>query len=243
VARVFPSWAPSEQRALVRRVYLNLGEALGETIAILHGRDSPGPMPLSPDARRVLRSALGAGRGVLFASAHLGPWERVAWSLLAAGIPLTAVVRESYDPRFAVIYRRLRARTGLPVIDRGAPGAAFAIVRTLRAGRVLGIQMDLKARVPCRMVPFLGIAAPTAIGPALIALRTGAPVVVGTAALDDEGAPVVTATLVATDDLRADPGCVLELTRRINAELSARVLRLPEAWVWPHDRWTNTERL
>jgi lauroyl/myristoyl acyltransferase len=97
--------------------------------------------------------------------------------------------------------------------------------------------MDLRSRVPCCQAPFLGHEAPTPIGPARIALRTGAAVVVGTAAPSPEGGLVVTATRIATHDVPRDlPGAV-ELTRRINAELSRRILALPRAWVWMHERW------
>ena len=56
------------------------------------------------------------GRGVLFPSAHLGPWERVAPSLVACGVPLVTLARESYDPRFSRLYERLRG-AALPSAD------------------------------------------------------------------------------------------------------------------------------
>jgi lauroyl/myristoyl acyltransferase len=60
---------------------------------------------------------------------------------------------------------------------------------------------------------------------------------VGTAAPGLEGSLVVTATRIDTRGLRADDDGARELTRRINAEISHRILALPHAWVWMHDRW------
>lgn len=240
VARVFPRLGAAERRALVRRCFVGLGELLGETVALLHGDRAPAPLPLPPDARAVLDEARAGGRGVLFASAHLGPWERVAASLVAAGVPLVAVARESYDPRFSSLYERLRAGHGVRVVWRAAPGAAARILRTLRGGEVLGVPMDLRSRVATCEAPFLGHPAATAVGPARIALRAGAAVVVGTAAPlpAEHGEPLgVTATRIRTDDLAPDEAGALELTGRINAELSRRILAMPEAWVWMHDRW------
>ncbi|MBV9948513.1 MAG: hypothetical protein JOZ69_16810, partial [Myxococcales bacterium] len=115
------------------------------------------------------------------------------------------------------------------------------------------VPMDLRSRVPSCAAPFLGHDAPTAIGPARIALRAGAPVVVGSVApvaadgpppgLPGSGRPrlQVTATRIDTHDLPRDPRraqeSARELTRRINDELSRRILALPEAWVWMHERW------
>jgi len=97
--------------------------------------------------------------------------------------------------------------------------------------------------VPSRSVRFLGHPAPTPIGPARIALRVRCPVVVGTAApgvdAGNEAPWCVTATRIATDDLDGSQSedAELELTTRINDELSRRILAAPHAWVWMHDRW------
>jgi KDO2-lipid IV(A) lauroyltransferase len=238
VARVFPQLSDRGQRDLVRRCFLAMGELLADTVAMLRVSGSLPLIALSAEARAVLDQARGEGRGVMFASAHLGPWERVAASLVAAGVPLVALVRESYDPRFSRLYERMRTAHGVRVVWRARPGAAARILRTLRGGEVLGVPMDLSSRVPSCDVPFLGHPAPTAVGPARIALRTRAAVVVGTAAPGPDGELVVTATRIDSCGLSCDDNGARELTTRINAELSQRILALPHAWVWMHDRWS-----
>jgi KDO2-lipid IV(A) lauroyltransferase len=237
VARAFPALEDKERRDLVGRCFVQLGEHLGETIALLRGPEAMPPLPLSHEAHALLADARAEGRGVLFASAHLGPWERVAASLVAAGVPLVALARESYDPRFSRLYERLRAAHGVRVVWRGAPGAAGRILRALRAGDVLGVPMDLRSRVTSCMAQFLGHPAPTAVGPARIALRSGAPVVVGTAARQADGSLAITATRIPVLDLPPDGTAAEVLTARINAELSRRIAALPHAWVWMHDRF------
>jgi KDO2-lipid IV(A) lauroyltransferase len=238
VALVLPTLDRRERRALVLRCFTTLGELAGETVAALGRRGGPPPLELTPQARDILAQAQSEGRGVVFASAHLGPWEQVAASLSAAGVPLVALARESYDPRFSRVYERLRSAGGVRVIWRGAPGATMRIVRTLKTGGVLGVPMDLLARVPSVDAPFLGHEAPTPVGPARIALRAHAPVVVGTVAPGKDGAFVVSATRIQVDDLQPDPAGARTLTTRINDELSRRILALPHAWVWMHPRWT-----
>jgi lauroyl/myristoyl acyltransferase len=53
-----------------------------------------------------------------------------------------------------------------------------------------------------------------------------------------KSALVVTMTRIETADLSCDLVGARTLTARINAELSRRILALPEAWVWMHERWT-----
>jgi Kdo2-lipid IVA lauroyltransferase/acyltransferase len=233
VARVFPELGPTAQRDLVRRAYRALGAHLGEAVATLAPARALSPLPLADEH---LGEARREGRGVLFVSAHLGPWERVAASLVAAGCPLTVVAREAYDPRLTRIYERLRGGRGVRIIWRGSPGAAAGLLRTLRRGDVVGIPMDLASRVPSIDVPFLGTPAPTPVGPARLALRTGAAVVVGSVAPSDGGL-VVTTSRIVTSDL--GPGAEGErlLSTRINDALSRRIRALPESWIWMHPRW------
>jgi len=237
VSRVFPEMEERDQRDLVLRCFLGLGELLADTAAMLRSKVALAALPLSEQAHRVIASARAEGRGVIFASAHLGPWERVAASLVAAGVPLVALARESYDPRFSRLYEKLRGAHGVRVVWRASPGAAARILRTLRGGGVLGIPMDLRSRVPSCDALFLGHPAPTAIGPARIALRARAPVIVGTVAPRPDGSLVITAARIDSSGLTRDDAGALELTTRINAELSRRILALPHGWVWMHERW------
>jgi KDO2-lipid IV(A) lauroyltransferase len=245
VARVYPALDTLRRRKFVRRCFATLGELLGETVALLPGRDG-GTLPalvVTAQTRALLDRVQAEGRGVVFASAHLGPWERVAASLVAAGIPLVTVARESYDPRFTRLYERLRNAGAVGTVWRGGPGAAARIMRILRSGGVLGVPMDLSSRVASCSAPFLGHAAPSPVGPARLALRMRAAVVVGTAApsahdvSQGEGSLVVTATRIPTGDLSRDDVGARELTARINRELSRRILAVPHAWPWMHDRW------
>jgi Kdo2-lipid IVA lauroyltransferase/acyltransferase len=241
IGRVFPSLTAPERGRLVREVYNELGAHLGDTVALLSKRNRLVPLAIEETSRVVLHEAMRGGRGVVFVSAHLGPWERVAASLVAAGIPLTTIAREGYDPRLTKLFDNLRQRYGVKSIYRGTAGAAVRIIRTLRRGEVLGAPMDLKSRVPSIVAPFLGSPASTAVGPARIALRTGAAVVVGTAApiqtepgTDGLG---ITVSRIPTDGLQAGAEGERALTTKLNAELSRRILALPRAWVWMHPRW------
>jgi Kdo2-lipid IVA lauroyltransferase/acyltransferase len=237
IAHAFPDLAAAERARFVRRVYLGLGGLLGDTVAALHAKRQPPPLPFLPGSRAVLEDALAEGRGVVFASAHLGPWEEVAASLVAAGFPLTVVAREPYDPRFATLYARLRERRGVRTIYRGAAGAGIGLVRVLRRGELLGVPMDLASRVTSIEAPFLGRPARTAVGPARLAIRTGAVVVVGTAA------PMPGTSRLGLSFCRIESSTdEHELTRRINVALGDRIRRLPELWPWMHDRWRTAER-
>ena len=220
-----------EARRFVRRNFEALGQVLGETIATFDPTRPLDVLPLLPGSRACLDEAVAEGRGVVFASAHLGPWERVAASLVAVGVPLTVVAREPYDPRLRWVYDHLRGTRNVPTVYRGATGAAFGLVRALRKGRVLAIPMDLATRARSVDVPFLGHPAPTPVGAARLANGTGAVVVVGTVAPAADGS-------LGISFVRIPPaGTEIALTACINEELSRRIRALPELWPWMHARW------
>ncbi len=236
VELALPDLSPDDRRALVARCFRALGAHLADAVALSSER-TVAALPFEPGSLELLEEARREGRGVLFASAHLGPWERVAASIVRAGVPLVTLAREAYDPRLTRVLVALRERHGVRAIFRGGAGAALAIVRALRGGAVLGAPMDLASRVPSVVATFLGVPARTALGPARIALRTGSAVVVGSYAAGG----VVRVTRVPLADLAATPQDEVRLTERINAELSLRILETPEDWPWMHRRFVGED--
>ena len=240
LARAFPELAEGAREDLALRSFVALGRDVGEAAhAMTSGRFEA--LSIAPADVRILQSAVDEGRGVLFVSAHLGPWEQVAASIVAAGFPLTTIARESYDPRLTSLYDTLRGKHGVRSIYRGASSASVRAMRLLRNGGVLGVVMDLKSRVQSITAPFLGHDAPTAVGPARLALRSGARVVVASAAPSMNArknkAICISITPIDTSDLRPGSDGELELTRRLNAEISRRIRDLPDRWVWMHPRF------
>lgn len=233
VALCFPEWSARERADFVRKNFLTLGENLADTIALLDGHEAADrTLDLPESSARVLREALAKGKGVVYVTAHLGPWERMAALLSACGFPISTVARESYDPRFHRLYDRLRHARGVEALYRGQKTAPFAIVRALRQNRVVGFPVDLPGRIPTVPVRLLGQASALPIGPARIALRTRAPVVVGTPAPSEDGRLQVCITSLPTNDLSPSDEAVL--AQRMADALTERIQALPQHWVWMH---------
>jgi len=113
------------------------------------------------------------------------------------------------------------------------------VLRSLRAGRVAGLVADQDARRRGLFVDFLGTPASTARGPALFALRAGAPLFLGSCvALPDQPGryrcEVEEIRVDRTGDLDED---VRRLTAAHAAALAERVRRMPEQYFWQHKRW------
>ena len=105
---------------------------------------------------------------------------------------------------------------------------------------MVGILLDQNAtRAEGVFVPFFGVPASTSKGLALLALRTGTPVVPiflrrepGGRHCIDVGAP-----LPPPPDADA-----LAYTARFNEVIEAAIRRAPEQWLWMHARWRTRPR-
>jgi len=239
LALVHPALSPAERRALTHRIFRHLGQSLTDALALLDARERAArTLALPPASATALADALAQGRGVIFVTAHLGPWERMAGLLAERGFPITTVARESYDRRFhPLVYDRLRTARSIEVIYRAAPGMPVALVRALRRGRVLGMFLDLPGRVPTRRVVLLGHVSRAPVGPARLALRLRTPIVVGTPAPGK--VPEIHIAPLFADDLSPGEAGEAELTQRMVDALSQRIRAWPEAWPWMHPSFSG----
>jgi Kdo2-lipid IVA lauroyltransferase/acyltransferase len=180
-----------------------------------------------------LVGAAGEGRGVLILTGHLGNWELLAASTHSRPVPASAVVRPLDDPLLDRLLERFRARGGFETIVKRS--ALVDIRDALRRGRMVGVLLDQNAsRREGVFAPFFGVPASTSKGLALIALRTGAPVVPSFIRRLPDGRHVAEFEPVIPAPADRDP---VAYTRAFNEAIERAVRRTPEQWFWVHRRW------
>ena len=184
-----------------------------------------------------LKAALEAGRGAIVITGHLGNWEIGGASLAARGVPVDAVVFPQKNPLFDRHLTRARSRLGITIIAKA--DARRAVLESLRKGRVAALVADQNISTRPVFVDFFGVAAATARGPAVFALRTGAPVFLGVALREPGWPPRYAVTIQEvsvgrTGDLDED---VLRVSRVHTALLESHVRDAPEQYFWQHRRW------
>ena len=185
----------------------------------------------------VLRSALAEGKGAVVVTGHLGNWEIGGAAVTARGIPVDAVAKGMANRRFDEELVATRERLGLRIV--GMQEAPRRVLGALREGRVAALVADQNFHRGGIFVPFFGKLAATAKGPALFALRTGAPLFLGVAIREEGWAQRYRVSfrripVEATGDLEAD---VRRLTEAHTAALEREVRAWPEQYFWQHKRW------
>jgi KDO2-lipid IV(A) lauroyltransferase len=134
-----------------------------------------------------------------------------------------------------------RAEGGVTTLWREDPSTARALLRVFKEGHVLGILVDQDTKVQGVWVPFFGRPAYTPRAPADLALRTGAPVLVGTS--HRRGPNPADGLLFEVTEVPYDPrpadreAEVLRITAACQAVMEEAIRRHPADWVWMHERW------
>lgn len=188
------------------------------------------------EGERNMSSALACGRGVLAFSAHYGAWELIPRAVALLGHRVGVVGRKLSHPALTGALDRLRGRPGVRTVDRG-DGAA-PVVRMLRENTAVGVLIDQDTKgVEGRFVDFLGRAAFTPIGPAMIAVRLGVPVVtLHIRLLEDSTYLLRIDERMDTEGLEGERGAVV-LLERLNRRIGEWIREDPRQWIWFHERW------
>jgi KDO2-lipid IV(A) lauroyltransferase len=231
-----PNATQTEREAFIRQVFIHFSKGAVDFLR--------GPV-ITPDALDTLvksdgmehaHAAHAKGKGVIFVTAHFGNWEMLARYLSHHDFPLTVVAREPENPEFGAYVEELRNNGGLDVLYRGS--SARALVRVLKANRAIGILPDQNSGDI--FVPFFGVPAGTAVGPASLALRTGATLIPAYCVREPDDtyrlllSPPLDTT--PTGDHEAD---VRRVTEAVNNSLESIVRRYPDQWLWVHNRWKS----
>jgi lauroyl/myristoyl acyltransferase len=171
-------------------------------------------------------SAHAQGKGVIVASAHLGPISIVGQVLVAHGYATVLPVETEHSEVQRAV-NRARSAIGLQLVRADTP---LAVVRALREGKVLGLLADRAVTGVGERVPFFGSDALIPSAHIALGLRTGVPVIpafslrIGRALVASFEPPL---ELRSTGDRQADVRAGLVQWAKV---LETYVRRYPEQW-------------
>ena len=192
--------------------------------------------------------ALERGTGVIVVGAHLGNWDAAGAWAAATGRPITAIAEVLRPRRLFDFFVTHRERLGISIVPAEG-GAIRKLVAAVEEGRIVAIvgDRDLRGRGP--RVSFFGETATLPSGPALVALRTGAPLVVmgvyGVRRANGRRGWVGQILEPIEPPREPGPDAVNLLTQEIAVHLERLIARHPEEWhvfqpFWSADRKAAT---
>ncbi len=184
--------------------------------------------------------AVRSGTGPILVMPHLGTWEWAAWWLaLIPRMKVTAVVEPLEPPEVFEWFTSFRQRLGMQIIPVG-PDAAGRLMAAVKSGHVVCLLSDRDISGGGVTADFFGERTRLPAGPALLALRTGAPLIPAAVYWQDSTRHAIAMPPLDTGRrgrLRSD---ISRVVQDYATALESLIRRAPEQWHlmspnWPSD--------
>ncbi len=236
LGRAFPWRSPRDRRTIARRMFAHFGRLLFDILKFSGLSHEQMLRRVEWDGDERVRQAQAQGKGYLLVTGHFGFWEMQG---IVHGLhlgPIGVLARPLDNPYLNVMLEQVRQSSGNTVIYRD--GAMRRVLRHLHANLGVGMLIDQHVHTPDGVfVDFFDRPAVTTSSLALLALRTGAPVVPLFAIPLPDGRyrmiyehPVQPPKDDSAEEVRA-------FMQRCTDVLEMYVRRYPELWLWMHRRW------
>jgi KDO2-lipid IV(A) lauroyltransferase len=219
----------------IKRVYLNLGQNLAEFFYIPWVDRRFVDRFVEIKGKKYMDRAFAQGKGVINVVGHFGNWELINPIYRVFNYPLTAVAYPQNNKLTNELINQYRTSSGAMIVSNEEPYKN--LVEILRQGGLLLLVADQDAGGNGIFVDFLGKQASTAKGPAILALRTSAPIIITCLVRNGSGYQMIMSKpleLVKTGNWKED---VLINTRLWCKVLEEYIYQYPDQWFWLHRRW------
>jgi KDO2-lipid IV(A) lauroyltransferase len=229
---------PAEARRIARRSWCHLAGHIAEALCVPgvitkeNWRSHLDTEGACPETVKLLLDS--PGKPILLVSSHHGVWE-AATNILSFTRPMIAVARVMNNRFVAGWMKRHHFRGPVTVIDKNRGFTPAVIQQWHDEGAAMTILMDQHTSKGPKLT-FLGRTAQTFTSATRLAMRYGAPIVVGSFVRVGPyryrlvgGAPVVFEKGADRD------AC----TQILNDRLADAIRQYPEQYLWAHRRWRH----
>jgi KDO2-lipid IV(A) lauroyltransferase len=177
-----------------------------------------------------LRDPVQRGQGVIAVLPHLGNWDAAGRAMGAYGIPVVAVAEELRPQRLFELFVRTREGLHMRVVGHAGQSVGRDLQKALAAGEVVALVADRDLAGRGLEVEMFGALRRLPVGPAMLALSTGAPIVTADVYQTRDGWSITFRPLPEsprTGDRRTD---VAAITEAIAAAFERAIAAAPEDW-------------
>jgi KDO2-lipid IV(A) lauroyltransferase len=234
----------SEIRSIAKRTFQNLGMMTVEFFRIPRMDMETFKIKVKMEGLAEALALLEKKKGALLLIGHFGNWELMGLMSKVIGSPIMVIAKPMKKNEWVDQFiTKIRNASGLEVIS--TVNASRKVMKALSQNRVVGILIDQRAkRSEGIWADFFGRKAPTTPGLAVLAMKTGAPVLPVFMVRDGFQAHRLIVKqpleLIHTGDIKKD---VEANTQLFNHTLESMIRQYPDQWFWVHRRWERKKRI
>jgi Kdo2-lipid IVA lauroyltransferase/acyltransferase len=232
----FPEKTESERKSIALSAYRNFAKMVFE-YSRFPVMDRETVLSLCTlEGKEKIDWILQNGKGAVLVAGHFGNWELMGAALSQMGYPVKFLVGEQHNKRVDDMMNRNRESMGIGIIHMGV--AVRGVIRALRDNEMVALLSDQDAGREGVFVDFFGRKSSVHQGPAVFALKMGAPILFGSAVRLPQGRMRIVAELLRFDDLKeVTPENIAKVTQAYTSLLENAVREHPDHWFWMHRRW------
>jgi len=187
--------------------------------------------------KKIILDSFHKDRGVILLSAHFGNWEYVAASVSAqVNEPFYVIVKSQRNPYVNDWMNRARTSWINKIVPLGI--SIREVFRQLKEKHIVAMVADQRGPSDGIRVTLLGRKASVYPGPAMLAVKTNAPVLFGVAIRQKDYSYKLELGEISTENLpEKDEEKIFEISQRHTDLLEKYIREYPEQWLWMHKRW------
>jgi Kdo2-lipid IVA lauroyltransferase/acyltransferase len=240
---VFPEKTQKERKAIFKESLSNFLKIYIEIGYCINGKYNERQILQMSDASGLeqLDELKAAGKGALLYTGHFGNFPLMGIWLAIKGYPIGAVYKEASDfpdEFFGNIMRNLNIT---PLKYKSDATLTTSIIKALKEGKIVLISND-QSHPKGIYINFFDRSVPSPAGPALLAKRTGVPVIPAYIFRDKEDHQHITVLPEIPLQPEDDVGKFLQVNTQIQIDWIAEILlKHPTEWLWLHNRWKRAK--
>lgn len=245
LAHAFPEKPDAERRAIAKSSCRNLGRTFVEVLRLPDLTEAQARARIRVEGHDTVDAVRANGKGALALSAHFGNFEYISVGMNRLGPFRCHLIGRRIKNRLVDrAIQDLRLAHGVETIPNKR--SLSGIFEKLKRGEGIGVVLDqnMKRKVAV-FVDFFGRLASTTPGLAVLAERSGAPVVPIFAVRESAwrpGGDPAKHVIAVEPPIPWEAAATREEAVRLNTQRYTKVIedwvrRFPDQWFWLHDRW------
>ncbi len=178
-------------------------------------------------------------KGVFILTLHLGNGDLGIGAMSVKGYPMYLVAKEMSVGWLNQMLLHVRERLGTVFIP--PRNTAYQILKALKKNKLVVFVLDQYMGKPigCK-TKFFGHDTGTAMGLAVLAQRSEAPVITCYTYVDDQNRNVVVfGPEIPFETSATEQETIQKMTQKYSDRLEQFILKYPTQWMWIHRRWKN----